>query len=115
MSEIRALVTLKLTGAPESAEEISKRIAEYNTKNFGNKVKWEPFIDEDTGRITWLNWVADVDTLLEWEKAMRDSGLRAEAIPDIFEVLKVEILTPVTDSRLKRHMENWIQLRSLLI
>ena len=114
MGEVRALITLKLTGELESAEDISKRIADYTAKNFGDRVKWEPFIDEDTGRVVWLNWLADVDTLLEWEKAMRYSGLRAEAIPDIFEILRVEILTQVTDPRLMGYMENWIQLRSLL-
>ena len=40
MGEVRALITLKLTGELESAEYISKRIADYTAKNFGDRVKW---------------------------------------------------------------------------
>ena len=45
---------------------------------------------------------------------MRDSGIRAE-IPGIFEVVSVELLTPITDPRIERHRKNWITLRSLII
>jgi hypothetical protein len=114
MGKVRALVTLKLTGDLESAVAISKRIAEYNEIHFGDRVKWEPFIDDETERIIWLNQLADVDTLLEWEKAMRESGLREEAIPEIFDVVRVELLTPINDHRLGGLMENWVTLRSLL-
>ncbi len=46
---------------------------------------------------------------------MRESGNRAEIIGSIFEVVSVELLTPVTDPRLDELKRQSVELRSLLV
>ena len=46
---------------------------------------------------------------------MRESGIRAEIIGSIFDVVSVELLTPITDPRLDELKRQAVELRLLLI
>jgi hypothetical protein len=115
MAEVRGIVTLQLVGDIDSAVAAMKRVVAYNEEHFGDRVQFEPFINEDTGRVIWLNSFADESTVAEWEHAMRESGIRAEVIGSIFDVVSVELLTPITDPRLDELKQQAVELRSLII
>lgn len=75
MGQVRALVTLQSVADVESVAALMKRVASYIEEHFGDRLAFEPFINEDTGRVVWLNAAADEDTLVEWEQAMRETVL----------------------------------------
>lgn len=114
MAVVRGIVTLQLVGDVDSAVAAMKRVVAYNRERFGDRVTFEPFIDEATGRVIWLNSFADETTVAEWERAMRESGIRDEVIGPIFEVVSLELLTPITDPRLDELKRQAVELRSLL-
>lgn len=111
---VRALVTLKLVGDVDAAEDLMKKVAGYTAEQFGDRVHFDPFIDDANGRVVWLNSFSDEDTLVAWERAMRESGLRAQVMGPTFEPERVELLDPIVDPRLDELRGNSTQLRSLL-
>jgi hypothetical protein len=111
---IRALVTLRLIGDVETAAALMKRVADYTREHFGDDLRFEPFINDDRGRVIWLNSAADEDTLVTWERAMRESGLRDQIMGPVLEPISVELLDPITDPRLDDLRAHSTQLRSLL-
>jgi hypothetical protein len=111
---IRALVTLRLVSDLETAATLMKRVAGYTKEHFGDDIRFEPFIDEDNGRVIWLNSAADEDTLVRWEHAMRESGIRAQVMGPALEPISIELLDPVTDPRLDELRAHSTELRSLL-
>jgi hypothetical protein len=110
---IRALVTLRLVSDAETAATLMKQVANYTRDHFGDDLRFEPFIDDHSGRVIWLNAAVDEDTLVRWEQAMRESGIR-ERVMGTLELVTVELLDPITDPRLERLRANATQLRSLL-
>lgn len=114
MARVRALVTLRLVGDVDTAAALMKRVADYTTEHFGDQLRFEPFIDDDHGRVIWLNSAADEDTLVRWERAMRETGLRAEVMGPTLEPIRVELLDPISDPRLDDLRAYSTQLRSLL-
>lgn len=108
------MVTLRLVSDIASAVESMKRVAAYTQEQFGARVQFEPFLAESGQRVLWLNSFIDEAALVEWEMAMGDSGLRAEVIGPILEVVSLEMLDPTSDPRLEALRANAIQLRSLL-
>jgi hypothetical protein len=111
---IRALVTLRLVSDAKTAAAVMKRVADYTKEHFGDDLRFEPFIDDDSGRVIWLNSAADEDTLVRWEQAMRESGIRAQVMGPTLEPITIDLLDPITDPRLEALRANSTQLRSLL-
>lgn len=111
---VRALVTLKLVGNAEAAGDLMERVADYTAEHFGDLVRFQPFIDDANARVVWLNSFADEDTLVMWERAMRESGLRAQVMGPTFEPQRVELLDQISDPRLDDLRANSTRLRSLL-
>jgi hypothetical protein len=111
---VRALVTLRLVGDAATAAESMKRVSAYTQEHFGSRVLFEPFLDEDSQRVVWLNTFADDGALAEWEMAMGESGLREEVLGPILDVVSLEMLDPTSDPRLEALRTNSVQLRSLL-
>ena len=111
---IRSLVTLQLVSDAKTAAALMKRVADFTKEHFGDDLRFEPFIDDDSGRVIWLNTAADEETLARWEQAMRESGIREQVMGPTLEPLTVELLDPITDPRLKALRSNSMQLRSLL-
>jgi hypothetical protein len=62
----------------------------------------------------WLNSAADEVTLVRWERAMRESGIRAQVMGPTLEPIAVELLDPTTDPRLEALRVRSTQLRPLL-
>ena len=114
MGQVRALVTLRLVSDLESAAALMKRVAAYTKEHFGGRLRFEPFINESSGKIIWLNSAVNEDALAEWEQAMRDSGIRDEVIGPTFEPIRVELFDPISDPRLENLRASSTQLRSLL-
>jgi hypothetical protein len=114
MGQVRALVTLRLVSDIESATALMRRVAAYTEQNFGDRLRFEPFINKDTGKVVWLNSAADEETLVEWEQAMRETGLRDEVMGPTLEPVSVELLDPITDPRLDTLRANSTLLHSLL-
>jgi hypothetical protein len=114
MGQVRSLVALRLVSDLDSAAALMKRVAAYTMEHFGDRFRFEPFINEDSGRVVWLNSAADEDTAVEWEHAMRETGIRAEVMGPTLELISVELLDPISDPRLDNLRANSTQLRSLL-
>ncbi len=114
MARVRALVTLRLVSDVVTAAALMKRVADYTTEQFGDQVRFEPFINDEDGRVIWLNSFADEDTLVRWERAMRESGIRAQVMGPTLQPISVELLDSISDPRLDDLRTNSTQLRSLL-
>lgn len=111
---VRALVTLRLVSDIPSAVNSMKRVASYTEEHFGARVRFEPFLNEESRRVLWVNFFVDEAALADWELAMGESGLREEVLGPILEVVSLEMLEPTSDARLEGLRANSVQLRSLL-
>ena len=114
MGRIRAIVTYKLVGDIEAARDVMRRAAAYTDGRFGDRMVFDPFVNEETGKVIWVNSAADTDTLIDWEQAMgEETGFRAEAM-SLLEFLSMDVLDPVTDPRLVQLREVSTMMQSML-
>jgi hypothetical protein len=49
MMPIRALVTLRLVSDAKTVAAVMKRVADYTKEHFGDDLRFEPFIDDESG------------------------------------------------------------------
>lgn len=114
MGQIRAIVTYRLTGDIEAAKDVMRRAASYTQEHFGDRLTFDPFVDEASGKVIWVNTAVDEDTLVEWEHDMGDTtGFRVEAM-GVLEPVSMDILDPITDPRLERLREAGTMMESML-
>ena len=114
MGQIRAIVTYRLTGDIETAKDVMRRAAAYTGEHFGDRLTFDPYVDEASGKVLWVNAAVDEDTLVEWEQDMGDkTGLRVEVM-SVLEPVSMDILDPITDPRLERLREAGTMMKSML-
>lgn len=114
MGQVRAIVTYRLTGDIRTAKDVMRRAAAYTSEHFGDRLIFDPFVNEATRKVIWVNTAVDEDTLVEWEADMGDkTGFRVEA-RNVLEPVSMDILDPITDPRLKRLREAATMMTSML-
>ena len=114
MGQVRAIVTYRLTGDIETAKDVMRRAAAYTQEHFGDRLTFDPFVNEATGKVIWVNTAADENTLVDWEADMGDkTGFRVEAM-SVLEPVSMDVLDPITDPRLERLREAGTMMTSML-
>ncbi len=115
MGQVRAIVTYRLTGGIETAKDLMRNVAAYTREHFGDRLTFEPFVNEASGKVIWVNSAVDENTLVEWEADMGDkTGFRVEAM-SVLAPVSMDVLDPITDPRLERLREAGTMMTSMLV
>lgn len=114
MGQVRAIITYRLVGDADIAKDVMRRAAAHTREHFGDRVTFDPFIDEASSKVIWVNSFKDEDTLVEWEQDMGDkTGLRVEA-RRVLEPVSMDVLDPIADPRLEFLRESGTMMESML-
>lgn len=114
MGRVRAIVSYRLIGDIDTARDLMKRVANYTNEHFGDRLTFDPFVNEASGEVIWVNTAADEDALVEWEADMGDeTGFRDETA-NLFEFVGMYVLDPITDPRLEHLRDAGTAMTSML-
>lgn len=115
MAHVRAIVTYRLTGDLETAKDVMRRVAAYTREHFADRLTFDPYVNEESGRVIWVNAAVDEDSLVDWEADMGDkTGFRVECM-SLLEPVSMDLLDPVVDPRLERLREASTMMTSMLV
>ena len=113
MGEIRGIVRYTVLTDFDSVEAVMKKVASYTEDRFGDKFTFQPFANEDTNEVVFVNSAVDEPTMADWLEAMGDDTGFREVVLTNMEIRSVELLDPSSDPRLAYLREGASQLRPL--
>jgi predicted transcriptional regulator len=103
MGTVRVIAELTAKDS-RAASEFVQRATAFVEATLPDTVAWEAFTDDATGRWILYEVFQDDGALVSYEQAMSREGLREEAL-SIFELVRVTLLTPLADPRLKEQLD----------
>lgn len=113
MGEIRGIVRYAVLTDFDSVEAVMREVASYTEDRFGDKFTFQPFGNEDTNEVVFVNSAVDEATMADWLEAMGDDTGFRNAVLTNMEIKSVELLDPTFDPRLDYLREGASQLRPL--
>ncbi|HEY5578308.1 MAG TPA: hypothetical protein VIL12_01320 [Acidimicrobiia bacterium] len=111
---IRSIIILRLTGDLDVAKDIMRRVSAFTRENYGDRLIFDPYIDESTNKVIWVNSAVDEETAVSWERDMGDVTRLRDEVMQVMEMVSMDILDPITDPRLERIRNAGTILKSML-
>ena len=113
LGDIRGIVRYKVLTDLTAVEPVIKRLATYTKERFGDKFTFEPFANEGTNEVIFVNSAINDATLVDWLEALGDpTGFRNILLANM-EITSIELLDPMNDPRLDTFQEGSSILRPL--
>ena len=113
MGQIRGIVRYRVLTDFDAVGAIMRRVAEYTEDRFGDNFTFQPFSNEDTNEVVFVNSAVDEATMADWLEAMGDDTGFREVVLTNLEITSVELLDPSSDPRLDYLREGASQLKPL--
>ena len=89
------------------------QVLAYTDERFGDNFTFQPFANDETNEVVFVNSAVDESTMADWLEAMGDETGFREVVMINMEISSVELLDPFTDPRLDYLREGASQLRPL--
>lgn len=98
---VRTIVTLRVTGEAALARDVLKRVELYTREHFGDRLTFDPYIDEAGHEAVWLASAESEQAMIEWEVDMgEETGFRAEVMR-FMQFTRIYLLDPLTHPELE--------------